>query len=125
VNTFPAHPKLDEHELLLAQMQFADFRSANLFRMLTRQVLPGTLLDVGCGGGGMVAWLVEHGHDARGIDLNADTVAVARPFLASRGCDPMRVSSQGQAEAPVIGHDRLAPRWEAVAEAPPQRCGGR
>jgi len=43
VNTFPAHPKLDEHELLLAQMQFADFRSANLFGMLTHQVRPGTV----------------------------------------------------------------------------------
>ncbi|MFH0352493.1 MAG: class I SAM-dependent methyltransferase, partial [Chromatiales bacterium] len=92
MDIFPAHPKLDEHELLLAQMQLADFRSANLFRLLTNQVRPGTVLDVGCGGGGMVAWLVEHGHDAHGIDLNADTVAAARRFLTSRGRDPMRVS---------------------------------
>ena len=98
VNPFPARPKLDEHELLLAQMQFADFRSANLFRLLTHHVRPGTVLDVGCGGGGMVAWLVEHGHDARGIDLNADTVAAARHFLASRGRDPMRVSCGSPAE---------------------------
>ncbi|MFH0343369.1 MAG: class I SAM-dependent methyltransferase [Chromatiales bacterium] len=78
-------------------MQFADFRSANLFRLLTHHVRPGTVLDVGCGGGGMVAWLVEHGHDARGIDLNADTVAAARR-LASRGRDPMRVSCGSPAE---------------------------
>jgi SAM-dependent methyltransferase len=87
-------PGLDEHEEALSSHQDTDFRSANLFRLVAQQVIPGTVMDVGAGGGGMVAWLLEHGYDARGIDVSASTAAAARRFLERRGLDPDRVRHQ-------------------------------
>jgi len=89
---------LNDHEAALSTHQLSDFRSANLFRMVAREVIPGTVMDVGAGGGGMVAWLLEQGFDARGIDLSPTTTAAAKRFLESRNLPPDRIRSMGLAE---------------------------
>jgi SAM-dependent methyltransferase len=93
---------LNDHEENLSRHQDTDFRSANLFRLVAQQVIPGTVMDVGAGGGGMVAWLLERGYDARGIDVSETTAAAAQRFLAARNLDPERV--QHQALETLIGN---------------------
>lgn len=39
------------------------------------------VLDVGCGTGGTVAWLVEQGFNAYGVDVRAEYIANGRPYL--------------------------------------------
>jgi len=41
------------------------------------------VLDLGCGKGGTVAWLLEEGFDAYGLDPSADYVANGRAYLAA------------------------------------------
>ncbi len=98
--------ELDEHEQRLAEHQLTDFRAANLFALVAR---PGTVLDVGCGGGGMVVWLLQHGRDARGIDLSPGTAEAARAFMRSRGRSPDRIRTVGLADLIVQGetHDNV------------------
>lgn len=86
---------LDQHEVSLSAHQLTDFRSLNLFRMVADEVVPGTVMDVGAGGGGMVAWLLERGYDARGIDLSPRTAAAAQDFLESRGLPRDRIRNMG------------------------------
>lgn len=45
---------------------------------------PGRSLDLGCGEGGDVLWLAEHGWDATGIDLSTTAIARATEHAASR-----------------------------------------
>lgn len=85
---------LEAQQVALAQVQEDDFRAANLSRMVAERLGPGSVLDVGCGGGGMVAFLLEHGHDARGIDVSEPIIAAAREYLQGRGHDPARVSRE-------------------------------
>lgn len=86
--------QLEQLEVELAERQLTDFRAANLFALVAGQLGPGTVLDVGCGGGGLVASLLERGREARGIDTSAPIVEAARRFLSSRGLDPAAVSVQ-------------------------------
>ncbi|MCA9653391.1 MAG: methyltransferase domain-containing protein [Myxococcales bacterium] len=86
---------LDQHEVSLSAHQLTDFRSLNLFRMVAQRVIPGTVMDVGAGGGGMVAWLLEKGFDARGIDLSPRAAAAAQDFLQSRGLPRDRIRTMG------------------------------
>jgi SAM-dependent methyltransferase len=97
---------LNEHEAALSVHQLTDFRSVNLFRMVARQVVRGTVMDVGAGGGGMVSWLLSSGYDARGIDLSEPTVKAARAFLESQGHDPERIRH--------LGLEQLIARGESV-----------
>lgn len=48
---------------------------------------PGTSIDLGCGEGGDVLWLAEHGWHARGLDISTTAVARARDEAAARGLD--------------------------------------
>lgn len=48
---------------------------------------PGTSLDLGCGEGGDVLWLAEHGWQATGIDLSRVAVERARAAAEARGLD--------------------------------------
>lgn len=41
------------------------------------------VLDVGCGRGGTVAWLLERGFDAYGLDVRADYIANGRTYVGS------------------------------------------
>jgi SAM-dependent methyltransferase len=84
---------LEEQQAALAGVQLSDFRSANLFRLVAERIPKGSsVLDVGCGAGGLVGSLLEAGYDARGIDTSDATVATARAFLSSLGHDPSRLS---------------------------------
>jgi len=84
---------LEHQQAALSQVQLDDFRAANLFALVSQRTRPGSVLDVGCGAGGMVAWLLERGFDARGVDSSAATIQAAQSFLASRGLEPSRVSN--------------------------------
>ncbi len=84
---------LEQHELELARVQADDFRSSNLWALVGKHIAPGTVLDVGCGGGGMVAWLLRRGYDARGIDENDAIVGAARTFLSESGLDAGRIEA--------------------------------
>ncbi|GGH56272.1 SAM-dependent methyltransferase [Rothia aerolata] len=46
---------------------------------------PGTVLDLGCGEGGDVFWLAQHGWRATGIDISDVAVARARENAAALG----------------------------------------
>ncbi len=100
---------LNEHEAALSRHQLTDFRSANLAQMVAANVIPGTVMDVGAGGGGMVAWLLEQGFDARGIDLSPSTAEAAKVFLSGRGLDPDRLRNIGLEELIEQGetHDNV------------------
>lgn len=83
---------LEQHEVALAEVQLTDFRAANLFALVSDYVpTGGPVLDVGCGASGLVAWLLEAGFDARGIDTSAPTIAAAQTFFERRGLDPARI----------------------------------
>jgi 2-polyprenyl-3-methyl-5-hydroxy-6-metoxy-1,4-benzoquinol methylase len=97
---------LEEQQARLSDVHTSDFRSANLWALMGAEVRPGTVLDVGCGAGGMVEWLLARGHDARGIDSNPNTIGAAKAFLASRGHDAERVSTQSLDEL-IVGDTRF------------------
>lgn len=100
---------LSTHEVALSTHQLTDFRSVNLFRMVAREVVPGTVIDVGAGGGGMVAWLLRQGYDARGIDLSPETAAAAQRFLGELGLASDRIRNIGLTELLAQGetHDNV------------------
>jgi 2-polyprenyl-3-methyl-5-hydroxy-6-metoxy-1,4-benzoquinol methylase len=83
--------ELEQQQVALAQTQGADFRSDAIRRLVAERIKPGTVLDVGCGAGGLVAWLLDHGYDARGIDLSAPIVAAAQENLRTCGLDAARI----------------------------------
>jgi len=83
--------ELERQQVALAQTKGADFRSDAIRRLVADRIKPGTVLDVGCGAGGLVMWLLEHGYDARGVDLSGPIVAAAQANLREHGLDPTRV----------------------------------
>jgi len=83
--------ELEQQQVALAQTRGADFRSDAIRRLVAERINPGTVLDVGCGAGGLVAWLLEHGYDAQGIDLSGPIVAAAQENLRACGLDPTRI----------------------------------
>lgn len=85
---------LVDQQKALAEVVATDFRSKSLISLVSAYTVPGTVLDVGCGNGGMVAWLLEHGYDARGIDSNDQIIEAAHAFLRTRGCDVSRVRKE-------------------------------
>lgn len=54
---------------------------------------PGRSLDLGCGEGGDVLWLAEHGWDATGIDLSETAIDRAKAAAAERGLDRARFAA--------------------------------
>jgi len=48
---------------------------------------PGVALDLGCGEGGDVLWLAEHGWQAHGLDISTTAVGRARTLAEERGLD--------------------------------------
>lgn len=84
---------LEAQQAALTDVQTSDFRADNLYRMVGARLGPGRTLDVGCGGGGMVSWLLDQGEDAWGIDQSPHTVEAAKGHLTRRGHDPARVSN--------------------------------
>ena len=49
------------------------------------------VLDVGCGRGDTVAWLLENGWDAYGVDVSSSYVAHGQTYLKGIGEDPGRL----------------------------------
>ena len=85
--------ELEQKRDHLADLQSVDFRAANIIAWVAARIPPGgRVLDVGCGAGGLVAYLLEQGIDARGIDTSEATIGAARQHLESRGQDPSRIS---------------------------------
>jgi SAM-dependent methyltransferase len=83
---------LEEQQISLAEVQLTDFRSKNLIALVCKHIVPGGVLDVGCGGGGLVVSLLKRGYDARGVDASETIIAAASAFLERHGFDPGRVS---------------------------------
>lgn len=100
----PPPMDLDQQQVALSEVQLSDFRAVNLRNLVADQVVPGSVLDVGCGGGGMVVWLLKRGLDARGIDGSDPIIAAAQSFLKSQSCDPTRVSKTTLSDLAQAGH---------------------
>jgi SAM-dependent methyltransferase len=49
------------------------------------------ILDVGCGRGDVVFWLLEQGWDAWGIDIDSRYIDIGRDYLQKTGRDPGRL----------------------------------
>jgi SAM-dependent methyltransferase len=94
---------LEEQQTALAEVVASDFRSKSLNELISSYIVPGTVLDVGCGSGGMVAWLLSRGYDARGIDSSDKIIEAAHAFLTTRGCDPARVTKMRIEDAIAAG----------------------
>lgn len=97
---------LERQQVGLAQTRGKDFRTDAIRRLVASRIEPGTVLDVGCGSGGLVAWLLQHGHDARGIDLSPPIVAAAQEYLRTCELDPARIRL-ASAER-LVEHEELA-----------------
>ncbi|MEE2785833.1 MAG: class I SAM-dependent methyltransferase [Myxococcota bacterium] len=83
---------LEQQQANLAAVQLDDFRSANLFDLVADQIPAGSrVLDVGCGAGGLVGYLLERHVDIWGVDTSEATVRAARGFLEGRGLDAQRI----------------------------------
>jgi SAM-dependent methyltransferase len=82
---------LDEQQTILAAVADTDFRARSLNELVSGYIVPGTVLDVGCGSGGMLAWLLQQGYDASGIDSSDHVIGAAHALLKAQGCDPSRV----------------------------------
>ncbi|WP_274917818.1 class I SAM-dependent methyltransferase [Streptomyces sp. WZ-12] len=55
---------------------------------------PSQILDAGCGPGRDLARFADHGHSARGVDLNPVFVAMASAHAPTSQCDLREVGSQ-------------------------------
>ena len=73
---------LEKQQADLAKVQKSDFRASNLFALLTNDIPFGSsILDVGCGSGGLVGYLLEKNFNVRGIDINENNIKVAKEYL--------------------------------------------
>ena len=83
---------LEQQQANLAAVQLDDFRSANLFDLVAEQIPEGSrVLDVGCGAGGLVGYLLERQVDIWGVDTSEATVRAAQGFLDGRGLEAQRI----------------------------------
>jgi SAM-dependent methyltransferase len=69
----------------------------------SRRPTPGPrILDVGCGRGDVVFWLLEQGWDAWGIDIESRYVDIGRDYLQRTGRDPDRIRVFNGATYPLF-----------------------
>lgn len=74
-------------------------------------VEPGTALDLGCGEGGDVIWLAEHGWRALGVDISTKALQRGRAAAAERGLSPKQAAFLEQ----DLTHLNLPERFDLVA----------
>ena len=79
---------LERQQIALAQTRGTDFRAEALGHLVAARLQEGTVVDVGCGAGDLVAWLGERGYDVRGIDVSEPIVRAASEHLHDRGLNP-------------------------------------
>jgi SAM-dependent methyltransferase len=79
---------LERQQIALAQTRGSDFRAEALGHLVAARLQEGTVVDIGCGAGDLVAWLGERGYDVRGIDVSEPIVRAAREHLRDRGLNP-------------------------------------
>jgi SAM-dependent methyltransferase len=73
---------IDEYSPGAGETHYTDV----VLSIITQRVKPGSrILDVGCASGNLVAELVVNGYEARGIDVSADLIEVARSKLRRLG----------------------------------------
>jgi SAM-dependent methyltransferase len=95
----PVTPEDPAGSLTEAALYLANF--ANTIQLL--QLPRGArVLDVACGGGWFAHWLRKLGYDARGMDISADFIDLARRRLLE---DPQLVIAPNEAEAAFAVHD--------------------
>lgn len=69
---------------------YAEQRERALLAEMGRVQSGDRALDVGCGTGRMVAWLLEGEVDARGVEPAPDMIGAAHTRLEANGCAPAR-----------------------------------
>ena len=69
-------------------------------RDATRSKPKARILDVGCGRGDRVAWLLSNGFDAYGSDISERYIACGSPFLAENGFGTDRLRTIEGADQP-------------------------
>jgi SAM-dependent methyltransferase len=62
-----------------------------LYQDFLERTKPGSLLDIGCGGGWTVLDALDRGVDARGVEPVSELQAFAADLLARNGHDPLRI----------------------------------
>ncbi|MEW6359081.1 MAG: class I SAM-dependent methyltransferase [Planctomycetota bacterium] len=77
---------LETHYARIRRRQMDDFRAYSLLRLVSGY-LPsrGSVLDVGCGTGGLLIFLARKGFDVRGIDRSPEMISNARASLTEAG----------------------------------------
>ena len=95
----PVTPEDPAGSVLEASLYLANFANAIQLLQLPRSA---KVLDVACGGGWFAHWLRKLGYDARGMDISADFVALARRRLLE---DPQLAIAPVEAEAAFAVHD--------------------
>jgi SAM-dependent methyltransferase len=88
------YTSVSHQQAMLAQNLEHDFRATNLARLVQKDMIPGKVLDVGCGTGALILYLRKSGMDIHGIDIDKTSIARLKEFLVTRGEDPNRVSTQ-------------------------------
>jgi 2-polyprenyl-3-methyl-5-hydroxy-6-metoxy-1,4-benzoquinol methylase len=71
----------------------------------TRDLHPGSVLDVACGEGRNAIWLAEQGWRATGVDFSAVALAKARRLAAARGVDVGWVEADVRTWSPTTSFD--------------------
>jgi 2-polyprenyl-3-methyl-5-hydroxy-6-metoxy-1,4-benzoquinol methylase len=77
---------MDEQTIDAYDLASADYASdwaqppppSDMYALLQKFFRTGPTIDVGCGAGRDVAWLIEHGFDAKGVDASRGLLAQAR-----------------------------------------------
>jgi SAM-dependent methyltransferase len=74
----------------------------------TRDLRPGSALDVACGEGRNAVWLAERGWRPTGVDFSAVALAKARRLAAARGVDVEWVEADVRTWSPNGPYDLVA-----------------
>lgn len=88
------YENVSHQQIMLAQNLENDFRAVNLARLVHQNMAPGNALDVGCGTGSLVLYLLKHDIDIHGIDIDNNSIEILKKNLLAKDYDPSRVSTK-------------------------------